>query len=241
MPAIRNASIVLTIALGLAVATVARSQDQGASPAGSAGTAGSAGSAGTAGSAGSAGNSGGGGAATAGGPTAAPTADQMMAAMAKYGTPGAEHERLKAMAGTFDAVVTFAMPGMPEQTVKGKMTNEMILGGRYLRGEYAGEMMGQPFSGVQVFGYDRMKQKYVSSWMDSMSTSMMTAEGTADEAGKAITAKCSYDCPITNSKRSMRQVTTITDNDHHTFETYESGPDGKETKAMTIKYTRAKE
>jgi hypothetical protein len=38
----------------------------------------------------------------------------------------------------------------------------------------------------------------------------------------------------------MRQVLTVVDNDHHTFESYDIYPDGKEWKGMTIKYTRAK-
>ena len=32
----------------------------------------------------------------------------------------------------------------------------------------------------------------------------------------------------------------MTDDDHYTYEMYDAGPDGKENKIMTIKYTRVK-
>ena len=39
---------------------------------------------------------------------------------------------------------------------------------------------------------------------------------------------------------SIRNVLTVTDNDHHTYESYQSKDGQPETKCMTIKYTRAK-
>jgi hypothetical protein len=174
------------------------------------------------------------------GAAAMPTPEQMMAIMAKYGTPGPEHAKLKTMEGAFDADVTMQMmPDAPPQTSKGKMKNTMILDGRYLMGEYEGEMMGQPFKGLVISGYDRYAKKYTSTWVDSMSTLAMNSEGTADDAGK-ITLKCTFDCPITQGKRTSKEVLTINSPDSHTMEMFDTGPDGKEFKSMTIKYTRAK-
>jgi len=64
--------------------------------------------------------------------------------------------------------------------------------------------------------------------------------GSADSAAKAFTFKSTLDCPIEGRSKQMKQVITIVDNDHHTFEMYDIQPDGKEVKGMTIKYTRAK-
>ena len=50
----------------------------------------------------------------------------------------------------------------------------MILGGRYLEQRYEGTMMGQPFSGIGVTGFDNYKKKFVSTWVDSMGTAIMT-------------------------------------------------------------------
>src|SRR5262245_34685277 len=57
-------------------------------------------------------------------PAKAPTQEEMMAMMAKYSTPGPEHEKLKAMEGEFDAEVSMQMaPDAPPMTSKGKMKN----------------------------------------------------------------------------------------------------------------------
>ena len=181
------------------------------------------------------------GAQTAGDKQAAPTPEQIMAALQKYGTPGPEHEKLKEMAGKWDAEVTFQMdPAAPPQTSKGTMTNEPILDGRFVSQEFKGDFMGSPFTGLGLLGFDKMKGKYTSYWTDSMSTAVVMAEGEADPSGKTITYSGTYDCPITQQKKTSRQVVTIQDKDHHTFEAFEKGPDGKEIKSMTIKYTRAK-
>ena len=170
-----------------------------------------------------------------------PTQQEMMEAMMKYGTPGKQHEQLKAMVGTWDADVTFQMdPAAPEQKSKAKMVNESLFDGRYLKGDYTGDFMGQPFKGMSLMTYDNAKEKYVSLWIDSMSTMMMLSEGTADSSGKVITTSCTYDCPIQKERVSSRMVLTIQDNDHHTMDMY-CTQGGKEHKSMTIKYTRAKD
>src|SRR6266581_3291960 len=80
---------------------------------------------------------------------AAPTQEQMMAAMMKAAALAPEHETLKAMAGKFDVEVkAYEAPGAPPETSKGKSTNELILGGRYLKGDFTGSMMNMPFHGL---------------------------------------------------------------------------------------------
>jgi len=182
--------------------------------------------------------------ATAAASTAAPDAAaqaKMMEQMMKLAAPGPEHEKLKAMVGKWKADVTVIMPGAPEEKSTGTMNNEMIMGGRYLYQTYEGTMMKMPFKGGGVVGYDNVKKKYVSVWIDEMSTQIMMSEGTMDESAKTITMTAAVDCPMDNSKHTMRQVVTMTDDDHHTYEMFDTGPDGKETKCLTIKYTRVKE
>jgi len=180
--------------------------------------------------------------AAAAGATAAPTPEMQaqMEAWAKLAQPGPQHEMLKMMEGTFTTDVTSGMPGMPEQKSTGKTVNAMVLGGRYLQQKFEGTMDGQPFTGVGYTGYDNNKKKFVGTWMDTMSTTILNMEGTADAAGKVITMTATYDDPMTGKPTSMRTVTTVVSSDKHTFDMYMPGPDGKEFKGMTIVYTRAK-
>ena len=169
-----------------------------------------------------------------------PGQEEAMAALMKAAAPGPEHQKLKMMEGKFTADVTAMMPDGKEEKSTGTMENEMILGGRYLKNNYSGTMMGMPFKGGGLIGYDNMKKKYTMLWVDEMSTQMMMSEGTLDESAKTITTTCTVDCPVDNSKKNFKQVITLTDEDHHSFEMSEVGGDGKETKVLTIKYTRAK-
>jgi hypothetical protein len=178
--------------------------------------------------------------ATAASAKKAPSQEEAMAAMMKAAAPGPEHQKLKIMEGDFKAEVTAMSPDGKEEKSTGTTHNEMILGGRYLKNEYSGTMMGTPFKGGGLMGYDNMKKKYVMVWVDEMSTQMMMSEGSLDESAKTITTTCAVDCPIDNTKKNIKQVFTLTDEDHHNFDLYEVGADGKETKMLTIKYTRTK-
>ena len=170
-----------------------------------------------------------------------PNMEEMMAIWAKYGTPGKEHEIFKSIEGKFDADVTMQMPGAPAPMKStGTSTNKAIYGGRYLHGDYSGEMMGKPFKGSMLWAYDKVKEKYVSLWIDDMSTMVMSAEGTADSSGKVITVVGKCHDPVEKTEVTMRNVLTVTDNDHHTYESFQSQDGNPETKCLTINYTRAK-
>jgi hypothetical protein len=103
-----------------------------------------------------------------------------------------------------------------------------------------GTFGGQPFEGRGLWAYDNAKKKYVSGWIDSMSTMVMIAEGTADSSGKVITTTFEMTCPVTNKPMKSRSVLTIEDADHHTYESWSSLDGSPEHKCMTIKYTKAK-
>jgi hypothetical protein len=172
-----------------------------------------------------------------------PSQEEMMAAMMKAATPGPEHAKLKTLEGNWTADVTATDPASgKEEKSTGTMKNQMILGGRYLKQDYSGTMMGMPFKGGGLVGYDNVKKKYTMLWVDEMSTQMMMSEGTFDESAKTLTTMCTMDCPVgeTATKKTFKQVVTMSDDDHHTYDMFEVTPDGKENKVLTIKYTRAK-
>ncbi|HEX5135063.1 MAG TPA: DUF1579 domain-containing protein [Thermoanaerobaculia bacterium] len=165
----------------------------------------------------------------------------MMEMMAKYSTPGAEHKKLEAFVGTWDTTAKMWMePGAPPQESTGVAENKMALGGRYLEQNFEGTMMNQPFSGRGYTGYDLYKKQYFGTWMDTMGTSMMNATGTADASGKSFTFKGSMDDPMSGKKMNFKEVVTLVDNDHHTFEMWMPDHAGKMFKTMEIQYTRKK-
>ncbi len=171
-----------------------------------------------------------------------PSADQqaMMDKMAKAAMPGPQHEMLKKMAGDWTTSVKYQMdPSQPMQESQGMSTITMLMDGRYCQEVASGQMMGQPFSGMGVTGYDNVMGKYVSTWIDNMGTGIMTSTGTADASGKVITWMGTMWDPITGKPSKERMVTTVVDDNHHTFEMYGTPPGAKkEVKMMTIEYSR---
>jgi len=171
-----------------------------------------------------------------------PSAEQsaMMEKMAKAMAPGPQHEMLKKMAGEWNAKVTYQMdPSQPAQVEQSSSTLTMLMDGRYCQEVTSGQMMGQPFSGMGITGYDNVLGKYVSTWIDNMGTGIMTSTGTPDASGKVITWVGTMADPMTGKVKTERMVTRITDDDHHTLEMYGVPPGGKkEMKMMTIEYSR---
>ena len=172
---------------------------------------------------------------------AAPGQDEMMKAWMAQSTPGPTHKALEAAVGSWDVKTKMWMaPGAPPAESAGTSENKMILGGRFLEQRYEGTMMGQPFSGIGVTGYDNYKKKVVATWIDSMSTSVMVMQGTADKTGKVITCFGTMDDVIAKKPMKVKSRVTIVDADHHKYESWHTGPDGKWAQDLDISYTRKK-
>ena len=101
--------------------------------------------------------------------------------------PGPEHKVLELWAGNWDATVTMQTGAPQPEVSKATYTSRVGLGGRWLTGEFKGQMMGETFEGRDVLGYDQAKKSYVGTWIDSMSTSIMTSTGTWDAASQTLT------------------------------------------------------
>jgi len=165
-------------------------------------------------------------------------AQAMMDVYKKLGTPGAPHKVLASLVGSWKTKVkSWCDPNTGPMESTGTSEQKMLLGGRFLEQEFSGEMMGSPFTGIGVTGYDNHTRKYVSTWIDSMGTAILVFEGTVSADGRTITQESHYDDPIRGPVK-WRSVTRIIDNDTNTFEMYATYKEGKEEKMMEITYTR---
>ncbi|MBI4774169.1 MAG: DUF1579 domain-containing protein [Deltaproteobacteria bacterium] len=162
----------------------------------------------------------------------------MMEVYMKLGTPGAPHKLLASMAGSWTTRSKMCMdPDKPPMESTGSSEQKMILGGRYLQQEFTGDMMGSPFTGLGFAAYDNHTKKYVSTWMDSMSTGIFFFEGTAGADGKTITQESDYDDPVKGPMK-YRSVTRIVNANTFEFQMYGIDKTGKEEKMMEISYIR---
>lgn len=176
----------------------------------------------------------------------------MMKMMMEMGTIGENHKLLEQMAGdwTYELKMWMDPSGKPEES-KGTSSRKAIMGGHYYLAEHEGKfqmpgpdgkMQDMDFKGMAIEGYDNAKKKFVSSWIDNMSTMIMYSEGVYDSATKTFTYNA--ECEMMPGKvTKVREVIKIVDNDHHTFEWYDDmhGPEnGPMKKTMEINYTRKK-
>jgi hypothetical protein len=174
---------------------------------------------------------------------AAPATDEKaaMEMMQKLATPGAGHKKLDPWVGAWTSRMTMWMdPTKDPVKSEGSTELKWVLGGRYVQQTYEGQFMGGPFSGVGYTGYDNYKKKYVATWMDTASTSVLNMSGSFDKAGKVLTMTGRVDDFTTGKVTTMRTVTTMPSSDEMRWEMFSPGPDGKEVKMMEIVYTRKK-
>ncbi len=152
---------------------------------------------------------------------------EMMQKWGKFATPGKPHEHLALRAGHWDHHVKSWCdpdPNAPPMESTGTTKTKMILGGRFLLDHSNGEFNGEKFEGMGITGYDNLKKKYVTIWIDSMGTGMMVAEGEADSEGKVFTYKGTYSDPMAGKVKTSRMVETIVDDETWKMEMFEPGP-----------------
>ncbi len=165
----------------------------------------------------------------------------MMEAWMKVSTPNDNHKAMESMVGTFDVTVkSWMSPGAPVMESTGTSVNTWVLGGRYVQMAFKGSFMNMPFEGIGFTGYDNMKKKYTSYWIDNMSTWGMVTSGKWDAATKSMTFEGTSPDPMTGKDTKVKEKVTVTDRDHHLMEMWGSGPNGKMFKMMEIAYTRSK-
>ena len=171
-------------------------------------------------------------------PEMTPEQKAEMEAYAKAGAPGAPHKFLAGTAGNYDCKVkSWMAPGQPPKEETATATRTMALDGRVLMEDYKGTMMGQPFTGHGMRGYDNVSNKYWGTWVDSMSSGVMVSEGTCD-AQNACKFTSSWNDPIKKGPLAVRMTSRWTSPTVEVFEMYAPGKDGKEMKMMEITYTK---
>src|SRR5688572_15501161 len=167
--------------------------------------------------------------------------DPMMAKMKEYGAVGPAHKVLEPHVGKWSFEMKFYQPdGTPAETSKGTSEAKWIMGGRFVEETISGTFMGEPFNGRGTTGYDNIKKKYVSTFVDNMSSGIFHSEGTYDTATKTFQYAGESPDVMAGKFVKSRWTEKWTDNDHFMAQGFKTGADGKEFKEMEIAYSRAK-
>ena len=161
--------------------------------------------------------------------------EEMMAAA----EPVLEHAELAKGAGAWDVKCHIYMkPGADPIPMQATASAETVLGGRYLRQEFSGEMMGEPFDAILYVGYDTLQGEYVAVWMDNMTCWPTLSRGVEDAEG-AIDLGGSLHDPATPAGRPFRYVNKPLGEDKALVEFHDTLPDGTGFLVMEMLYVRA--
>lgn len=174
---------------------------------------------------------------------AMPDSATMMKNWETYMTPGPMHEMMAGWDGTWLGETSmWEGPDKPRQKYTITTVNKMILGGRYQEATNTGEMMGMPFEGRSISGYDNHKKVFKSTWIDNFGTGIMMLEGPWDESTKSMTLKGTMIDPGMGggTEIPIRQVFKVVDADHQEMQMYTTYPGMDEVMMMEIKWTRKK-
>jgi hypothetical protein len=154
-------------------------------------------------------------------------------------TPGAQHELLASLAGTWNYTGRFwTDPSGDPTEASGVSTQEMILEGRYLVDRTSSEFMGGEFEGIGLTGHDNTTGEFLRTWIDNMSTTVAFARGHLDESGRVLTFRGQFVDPATGQKGESRSVTRFDGENRHRLEYWIKLGGSPEVKVMDLEYVR---
>jgi hypothetical protein len=99
-------------------------------------------------------------------------------------------------------------------------------------------MLGQPYTGMHLYGYNNATGKYEATWIYTGSTATMTLTGTSKDDGRTIEYPASIDRKGT--KMTLYVVLKHVDDDKFTVELYAKNKDGSKGPTLETTYTRKK-
>jgi hypothetical protein len=166
----------------------------------------------------------------------------MMAEWAKISAPSDAHKHLDYFVGKWKTKTSMYMggPGSTPMVSDGKSEMKWVLDGRFIMDMHEGTMMGQPYNGIGMTGYDNYRNMYVSSWYSNQGTNILAMGGARNPKTQMFTYYGEMDEPsLKVIGRMVKYVTTIADKDHYTFDIIDLHA-GDDYKVISIAYERVK-
>lgn len=152
--------------------------------------------------------------------------------------PSAIKELLQARVGTWDVDCSyFVSEGQPP--IKAQATDEIrLLGERWTISDFRTEMMGAPFRGQATVGYEPGKDRWVATWVDSMTPHLFFFEGGYDASGRTFEATAEAPHPQTGNPTRYRTKDVTVSADERSFEMWMTLEDGEEFRISHYRYRR---
>ena len=91
--------------------------------------------------------------------------------------PSAEHQRLAPLVGQWDVTIKFHVGPGKLQNGTATCTSAWFLDGKFVQREYRSLMNGQPFTVLQILGYDTRRKQFTELSLNSIETAVLHNTG----------------------------------------------------------------
>ena len=116
---------------------------------------------------------------------------------------------------------------------EGTFHRKMILGGRVLEERYEATIMGAPFEGYSLNGYDNVTGRRWTLWVDNMSTGPMVTWGDWSDEQKAHVFHGTVPDPMRGALTKTKTIVRHPSADEEVVEIYDLGS-GEPVKTMQV-------
>ncbi len=161
--------------------------------------------------------------------------------MQAHGTPGVAHQVLNGRVGTWQCSIRYWPPFASEpESMAATSDIKWTMDGLFLEDRTRSDFGGHPFKGLGLMGFDNLKQRYVSTWIDNTSTSIATSEGGYDPETRTFRFAGKTADPASGRLLDMRSVERVIDDDNWSYEAWVLQPSGEERQLLEIAYKRVR-
>jgi hypothetical protein len=153
--------------------------------------------------------------------------------------PGPSHQLLDVFAGAWDVKITFwSQPNGQPQDSHGSSQLSWILGNRFLKEDFEGDVLGEQYQGLGLMGYDAASRRFTTVWIDSLNTTVAVQKGKffPEENTFDLTGEV-YDPMLGHNKTTQSQI-RVNSPDSYTVTMTDKASNGKQYKSLEIQYTR---
>jgi hypothetical protein len=166
--------------------------------------------------------------------------DVAMQKWVEFMTPGQEHELLRQRVGKWTVKLQmWTAPDSSPLVSEGEAQIESVLGGRYVVQQMNGTLQDREFKGRSTTGYDKLKDKFVSVWIDNFGTGFLVSTGTYDQSTRTFNYSTMTPDVEQGDYKRIRTAERIVGQDKWVVEMYDTTDDGEEYLMMKAVYQRA--
>lgn len=99
----------------------------------------------------------------------------------------ADQNELRKYVGTWDVVMKVPQPDGQVVESKGAEVNSAVCGGAWMWSDFESTMLGAPYEGHGLIGYDASRALFVTYWVDSTTPYLIALDGKIDPSSRTIT------------------------------------------------------